>query len=307
MTAYDDLYEYAADLIIYDLSSDSERTHGFEAEMQHECFEREYIEFLSLDDFIQILSILVDAGLLDAVEDQYAPTYYSVPTEGFNYVRTQRSHHESTIYKYNKFGEGWAYSALKNIKARLPDPFAGIGQVDVTWFGRKLVIGCEVGEEERTKNLVAEIEIAAGQVPQALESEIDPFRTLLMGSLLVAGDYKEQNQIPASDREVTRQDNIEAFDEAAKSLDFFVEEFKSDHRLENIIGDEKPVFERIFEAARQLFRNTRINVSLGYSAVVQPIQNFIRRYEKEIVSGSVIELAKTAVAYITKLLAGVGL
>ena len=103
--------------------------------------------------------------------------------------------------------------------------------------------------------------------------------------------------VPASDRIVSRTDNQGAWDEATKTLDAVIAEYKKDHPRDNEIGSEKNALLGALIAGRKLFDNTRINVEVGVALLIEPLKLIVRRYEKELIGG----LAATAFAAIAKL------
>lgn len=103
--------------------------------------------------------------------------------------------------------------------------------------------------------------------------------------------------VPASDRIVSRTDNQGAWDEATKTLDAVIAEYKKDHPRDNEVGSEKPALLGALIAGRKLFDDTRINVEVGVALLIEPLKLMVRRYEKELIGG----LAATAFAAIAKL------
>ena len=110
--------------------------------------------------------------------------------------------------------------------------------------------------------------------------------------------------IPAADRVVTRADNADAFDEAAKSLDEVLEEFRDDRKLGNILGEEKPILVKTLEAGRNLLGCATINVQMGYLLTVEPLRNFVIRHKDQIITGSIIALINKTIEKLVEALLG---
>ena len=83
--------------------------------------------------------------------------------------------------------------------------------------------------------------------------------------------------VPASDRIVSRTDNQGAWDEATKTLDAVIAEYKKDHPRDNEIGSEKPALLGALIAGRKLFDDTRINVEVGVTLLIEPLKLIVSR------------------------------
>jgi len=77
--------------------------------------------------------------------------------------------------------------------AKLP-AFEDIGQVEVDFLGRRIVIGCIEGEEEKARRLARRFEIDAGEVTKAVSAEIEPIQAMLMAGILA---YEQLEQAEA--------------------------------------------------------------------------------------------------------------
>lgn len=98
--------------------------------------------------------------------------------------------------------------------------------------------------------------------------------------------------IPASDREVGRNDNQESWDEAARSLEAVVEEFKKDHPRDNSVAAEKSALLGALAAGQKLLNDTRIDVAIGTTLILEPLKIIAHRYQDQLVGA----LATTALA-----------
>jgi hypothetical protein len=62
--------------------------------------------------------------------------------------------------------------------------FDGIGQIQVEFLGKRYVIGCIEGAEDRTIEHVHRFEIDTGEVMKAVTGNLDPTRAMLMAGAL---------------------------------------------------------------------------------------------------------------------------
>jgi len=106
-----------------------------------------------------------------------------------------------------------------------------------------------------------------------------------------------QTSAPASDRIVLLTHNSE-HDEAIKTLDEVIQEFKKDHKQDNEHGPEKKALLAILESGRDLLNDTKIKVDIATTTLVEPLQIIISRYDRELVA----TLATAALGAILKLL-----
>ncbi len=117
-------------------------------------------------------------------------------------------------------------------------------------------------------------------------------------------EWADESRVPAADRFVTRADNANAFDDAAKSLDEVLKEFRDDHKLGNILGEEKTILIKTLEAGRDLLDNSTINVQMGFLLTVEPLKNFLHRHKDQITSGSIVALIGKAIDKLVEVLSG---
>lgn len=130
--------------------------------------------------------------------------------------------------------------------------------------------------------------------------DIDDYSEHLSQESITDGLEELIEPIPGSDRYVTRSDNQETWDEAHKSLDDVIAEFKSDHPRDNEVGAEKPAIQKVLEAGRDLMISGAIRVQLGTAYILESLRTIIVRWEMPIVTAAITEpsalitFAKTA-------------
>ncbi|MBI2235921.1 MAG: hypothetical protein HYU60_03030 [Magnetospirillum sp.] len=109
--------------------------------------------------------------------------------------------------------------------------------------------------------------------------------------------FEHVASIPASDRTVTVDHNQPEYVEAVAALDKVIEEFVSDHRLDNELGHEKGALHQALEAGRGLLRDTVINVKIGTALLIEPLRRIAEKYDSAVVGA----LAKEAIEKILAL------
>jgi hypothetical protein len=112
----------------------------------------------------------------------------------------------------------------------------------------------------------------------------------------ILGD-QDSIAIPASDRSVSLNHNQPEYTEAVAALDKVIEEFRSNHRLDNELGHEKEALLSGLEGGRKLLNDTNVSESVAKALIVEPLRRLIIKYDKEIVGA----VAATALALFLKL------
>lgn len=186
------------------------------------------------------------------------------------------AYHEGWILEFSNFLDVHGYALVRKVMGG--DPVAA-AQLNAS--------GLEYAEE-----LIAEAEL------EEIAPDVEPLLEIAGSSDTVPdGDGVPIIAVPASNRIVSRTDNQGAWNEATKTLDAVIAEYKKDHPRDNEVGSEKTALLGALIAGRKLFDDTRINVEVGVTLLIEPLKLIVRRYEKELIGG----LAATAFAAIAKL------
>jgi hypothetical protein len=104
--------------------------------------------------------------------------------------------------------------------------------------------------------------------------------------------------VPAADRTVTLSHNSEPYQEAVKSLEEVILEFRNDHHLDNELGREKGALLKALEAGRELLDDVTLNVRIATALIIEPLKRIALRYEQAVVGG----LATAAIDFFVKFL-----
>ena len=105
-------------------------------------------------------------------------------------------------------------------------------------------------------------------------------------------------EVPASNRIVSKSDNQEPWEEAVRTLDAVIAEFKKDHPRDNELGPAKPALLDALRAGRKLLDDTRMEVQIGVALLIEPLKLVVSRYKNELVGA----LANTALLAVARLL-----
>jgi cell division protein ZapA (FtsZ GTPase activity inhibitor) len=104
--------------------------------------------------------------------------------------------------------------------------FEGIGQIEIEFLGKRFVIGCIEGEEDRAIMLANNFEIYAGEALKAVTGDLDHVRAMLMAGVLTNQRIEElENEnrgIPASDRIVSLDHNSAGYLATRDSLETLI-------------------------------------------------------------------------------------
>lgn len=96
-----------------------------------------------------------------------------------------------------------------------------------------------------------------------------------------SSDITDPQSVPASDRIVSQSDNQETWDQATKSIDNVIAEFKEDHKtFGNESVHEKTALIRTLEAGRDLLNEEVIKVQMGIVLLLDPLKMIRTRVEE---------------------------
>lgn len=73
--------------------------------------------------------------------------------------------------------------------------FENMGQVEVTFLGQRIVIGCVEGEKQETLHLAKRFEIDAGEVQKVVTAPIEPIQTMLMVGIIEYDHFEKSTKI----------------------------------------------------------------------------------------------------------------
>lgn len=201
---------------------------------------------------------------------------YEISAKGLKYVEDQLSKGNEIISKrltdndfseYGIFTESQLSAGLSGyLTKKGGDPFEGIGKVEVSFLGKKFLIGCEEGKEDETKEIIKLIELDTGETLKAVTAPLDDFRALLMGSVLTV---KEKQEIPASDRIVELNDNQKVI--ALEAIDTVIEAVRGDNEYGSQYPEDKEQRLAELTAGKKLLEAARASISTVDTVLIKTL------------------------------------
>ena len=111
-----------------------------------------------------------------------------------------------------------------------------------------------------------------------------------------------ENNIPAADREVSKKDNIEAWDDSAKALNNAIEGIEGEKSLDNELGPEKQALLAALKASRELFEDTKIKVDIAIAMTLEPLKVAADRYKDVAIGGLIVKAIDVITDFLGKAL-----
>ncbi len=143
--------------------------------------------------------------------------------------------------------------------------FDGMGQIQIEFLGKRYVIGCVEGAENRTIEHAHRFEIDAGEVLKAVTGNLDPIRAMLMAGVVAyerIGELEDVHRlVPASDRIVNLDHNQLTYKEAVAAIEQLIDVVResNSYRETDAADQERRVAE--LEAGRRLLGSCWISVA----------------------------------------------
>jgi len=232
-------------------------------DVMRQLFNSPLLDLLNADDVSQLLGLMIEKDLIVEHPDLFAGSFYEVKEGYLAQYDDERDRKKTVLWHCHNFGDEWAQKALAGIFS-----------------------DADLDEEPGTQEKFDSNDASSKWDDAVWDESASP----------------DQWEIPAADRTVTRSDNAAAIEEAAKSLDEVLGEFQDDHRLDNVLGEEKSVLVSSLKAGRGLLDHSTFNLRMAYLLTVDQLKSFIARYREKVMEGSIIQLATDAIKALVRAL-----
>lgn len=135
----------------------------------------------------------------------------------------------------------------------------------MTFLGKRFLIGCVEGEEDKAILRAHQFEVDAGEVLKAVTSDLDHPRAMLMAGVLaherIAELEADRASVPASDRVVGLDHNAPDYLAAASALGHLIEVVRESNSYRDADPDDHDRRLAELEAGQRLIKSRLVSVA----------------------------------------------